>query len=108
MSVPEFNMIPINEFLTLSATALDIKILREWQHAPDASFVAYVLEHHREFDYQHLRGALRILQNVDSQDVRELFKYYAKHSEPGFRALAIGSLNEQQKRGWCKEPAGVH
>ena len=101
-------MIPINEFQSLRAPALDIKILREWQYAPDAGFVEYVLEHHREFDYQHLRGALRILQNVNHNDVRELFEHYANHSEPGYRAIAIGSLDEQQKRGWCKVPAGAH
>ncbi len=32
-------MISIDEFLTLRALALDLKILREWQFAADASFV---------------------------------------------------------------------
>lgn len=102
-------MIPIPEFLALCPPGLDLKVLREWQHSADYPFVEYVLHHHSELDYPHLRCAMRILQNVDRHDVRELFVQYLSHAEAGLRAMAQGSLDEQLKRGWCSEtPASVN
>jgi|ERR1043165_7531568 hypothetical protein len=101
-------MIPVPEFLRLSSPALDLKVVREWQYESDPMFVEYVLQHRAELNYQHLRCALRILQNVNRADVRELFKHYSTHSEIGYRSLAQGSLEEQQKRGWCSQPVEIH
>ena len=63
-------MISVNEFLRMKAPALDQKVIAEWQHDVDSEFVNYVLEHHKEFDYQHLRAALRMLQTIYREDVR--------------------------------------
>jgi hypothetical protein len=101
-------MIPIDEFLNLKPLVLDLKVIHEWQHAADDAFVAFILQHHLELDYPHLRCALRILQNVDRADVRNLFRQYVNHSELGYRVLAQGSLDEQRKRGWYRETAGAH
>ncbi|HLX61169.1 MAG TPA: hypothetical protein VKX17_07795 [Planctomycetota bacterium] len=101
-------MIPIDEFLNLRSRALDAKVLHEWESAADSHFIRYVIEHHRELDYQHLRCALRLLKNVDRADVRDLFREYSSHSNPGFRGMAIGVLDEQQKRGWCDQLAGKY
>ena len=100
-------MIPIAEFLALRGTTLDVQVLDHWQNAVDSAFVAYVLEHHQTFDYQHLRCALRILKNVNRDDVRDLFRYYADNAEPGYRTLARGSLKEQLKRGWISKPVAA-
>lgn len=100
-------MIPIPEFLAVRPPALDVRVLREWQHAADDEFVDFVLASHSELDYPHLRCALRILQNVDRPGVRDLFRRYLSHAEPGYRAIAQGSLDEQQKRGWCDDAVVV-
>ncbi|HYG75673.1 MAG TPA: hypothetical protein VEK08_11770 [Planctomycetota bacterium] len=97
-------MIPIQEFLSLKKLALDQKVVGEWEHAADPDFVAYVLEKHSELDYQHLRCAMRILQNVNREDVRRFFETYLGHSEIGYSSLARGSLDLQRQRGWFDVP----
>lgn len=98
-------MINIQEFLALKKLPLDIKVVEEWVHSIDDAFIAYVLSHHHEFDYQHLRCAMRLLQNVNRDDVREFYAQFVDHENMGYRTLARGSLDLQRERGWIPQPA---
>ena len=95
-------MVDITEFLALKGLSLDLKVVREWAE-PDPAFVAYALRHHREFDMQHLRCAMQMLQAVNSDTVRELFLQYSDHPVTGCRAMARGSLELHRERGWTSE-----
>ena len=98
-------MIDVQEFISLCKIPLELRVINDWLHAADDKFVDYIVSHHRELDYQHLRCAMQLLQDANRDDVREFYSQYVDHENMGYSTLARGSLDLQRERGWIAQPA---